>query len=160
MAESSEKRTAVERVEKLADEVLGSLEAGRQSMVEALRNFTRTLQEATSKESDPSRRQALINAAVNLADELSSAQMQLLHSITGSMTNVIRGPSGGTKLEALQASVKARRGGGSAPGDSQAAKKAPAKKTPAKKTAAKKTAKKAAKKAPAKKTTKKAAAKK
>ena len=115
-----------------------------------MRNFTRTLQEATSKESDPSRRQALINAAVNLADELSSAQMQLLHSITGSMTNVIRGPSDGTKLEALEASVKARRGGGSAPGDGQAAKKAPAKKT----------AKKAAKKAPAKKTTKKAAAKK
>ncbi len=141
MAESSEKQTAVERVEKLADEVLESLEAGRQSTVEALRNFTRTLQEATSKESDPSRRQALINAAVNLADELSSAQMQLLHSITGSVTNVIRGPSSGTKLEA---SVKALRGGG------QAAKKAPAKKT----------AKKAAKKAPAKKTTKKAAAKK
>ena len=141
MAESSEKQTAVKRVEKLADEVLESLEAGRQSTVEALRNFTSTLQDATSKESDPSRRQALINAAVNLADELSSAQMQLLHSITGSVTNVIRGPSGGTKLEA---SVKARRGGG------QAAKKAPAKKT----------AKKAAKKAPAKKTTKKAAAKK
>src|SRR5215207_2482418 len=118
MVESSEKKTAVERVEKLADEVLRSLEAGRQSTVEALRNFTSTLQDATSKESDPSRRQALINAAVNLADELSSAQMQLLHSITGSMTNVIRGPSGGTKLEA---SVKARRGGGSAPGDGQAA---------------------------------------
>jgi hypothetical protein len=139
MAESSEKQTAVERVEKLADEVLASLEAGRQSTVEALRNFTSTLQDATSKESDPSRRQALINAAVNLADELSSAQMQLLHSITGSVTNVIRGPLGETKPE-LEANVKARRGGGSAP--------------------AKKTAKKAAKKAPAKKTTKKAAAKK
>jgi len=142
MAKSSEKQTAVKRVEKLADEVLGSLEAGRQSTVEALRNFTSTLQDAASKESDPSRRQALINAAVNLADELSSAQMQLLHSITGSMTNVIRGPSGGTKLE-----------------DSQAPKKAPAKKTAAKKAPAKKTAKKVAKKAPAK-TTKKAAAKK
>ena len=36
MAETSEKQTAVERVEKLADEVLESLEAGRQSTVEAL----------------------------------------------------------------------------------------------------------------------------
>ena len=157
MAKSSEKQSAVKRVEKMADEVLASLEAGRQSTVEALRSFTRTLQVATSKESDPSRRQALINAAVNLADELSSAQMQLLHSITGSVTNVVRGSSGGTELEA---SVKARRGGGSAPGDGQAAKSAPAKKTAAKKAPAKKTAKKAAKKAPAKKTTKNAAAKK
>jgi hypothetical protein len=95
MAESTEKQTAVERVEELADEVLGSLEAGRQSTVEALRKFTSTLQDATAKEHDPSRRQALIDAAVNLADELSAAQMQLIHSITGSMTHAIRGPSGG-----------------------------------------------------------------
>jgi DNA end-binding protein Ku len=58
-------------------------------------------------------------------------------------------------LAKLEASVKARRGGG-ASGDGQAAKKAPAKKAAAKKAPAKK----AAKKSPAKKTAKKAAAKK
>jgi DNA end-binding protein Ku len=67
-------------------------------------------------------------------------------------------------LAKLEASVKARRGAGSASDDGQA-KKTPAKKTPAKKSAAKKapakkTAAKAAKKAPAKKAAKKAAAKK
>ena len=62
-----------------------------------LRKFTTTLEDATSKERDPSRRQALIDAAINLADELSAAQMQLPHSITGSVTHAIRGPSGGTK---------------------------------------------------------------
>jgi DNA end-binding protein Ku len=62
-------------------------------------------------------------------------------------------------LAKLEASVKARRGGGSS--DDGQAKKAPAKKSTAKKAPAKKTAaKKAAKKAPAKKTAKKAAAKK
>ena len=62
-------------------------------------------------------------------------------------------------LAKLEASVKARRGGGSS--DDGQAKKAPAKKAAAKKAPAKKTAaKKAAKKAPAKKTAKKAAAKK
>jgi hypothetical protein len=97
MTEGTEKQTAVERVEELADEVLGSLEAGRESTVDALRKFTSTLQDATAKEGDPSRRQALIEAAVNLADELSAAQMQLIHSITGSMTHAIRRPSGETK---------------------------------------------------------------
>jgi flagellar hook-associated protein FlgK len=97
MAASTENQGAVERVEELADEVLGSLEDGRKSTVQALRKFTSTLQDATSKEGDPSRRQALIDAAVNLADELSAAQMQLIHSITGSMSQAIRGPSGGTK---------------------------------------------------------------
>ena len=60
-------------------------------------------------------------------------------------------------LAKLEASVKARRGGGSDDGE---AKKAPAKKSAAKKAPAKKAAKTAAKKAPAKKTAKKAAAKK
>jgi DNA end-binding protein Ku len=58
-------------------------------------------------------------------------------------------------LAKLEASVKARRGGGSS-GDGQATKKAPAKKAAVKKAPAKK----AAKKAPAKKAAKKAAAKK
>jgi DNA end-binding protein Ku len=62
-------------------------------------------------------------------------------------------------LAKLEASVKARRGGGSS-GDGQAATKAPAKKSAAKKAPAKKVAKKTAKKAPAKKAAKKAAAKK
>ena len=63
-------------------------------------------------------------------------------------------------LAKLEASVKARRGGGGSSDDGQA-KKAPAKKAAAKKAPAKKAAaKKAAKKAPAKKAAKKAAAKK
>jgi DNA end-binding protein Ku len=63
-------------------------------------------------------------------------------------------------LAKLEASVKARRGGGGSSDDGQAT-KAPAKKAAAKKAPAKKTAaKKAAKKAPAKKAAKKAAAKK
>jgi hypothetical protein len=97
MAENTENQSAAERVQELADEVLGSLEDGRKSTVEALRKFTGTLQDATSKERDPSRRQALIDAAVNLADELSAAQMQLMHSITGSVSHAIRGPSDATK---------------------------------------------------------------
>ena len=89
MAESADKQTVLERVGGLSDELLESVDAGRQAAVAAVHKFANTLEEATSQEGDPSRRKTLIEAAVNLADELSAAQMKLLHSITRSTTSAI-----------------------------------------------------------------------
>ncbi len=44
----------------------------------------------------PSRRQTLIEAAVNLAGELSAAQMELLYSITRSTSTAFRSKLGDT----------------------------------------------------------------
>ena len=66
------------------------MNAGRQAAVAAIHKFAGTLEEATSQERDPSRRKTLIEAAVNLADELSAAQMELWHSVTRSTTSAIR----------------------------------------------------------------------
>ena len=90
MAEGTEKQRAAERVGGLTDELLQSVDTDREATVEAVRKFAHSLEQATSQEDDPSRRKTLIDAAVNLADELSAAQMELLHSITRSTTNAIQ----------------------------------------------------------------------
>jgi hypothetical protein len=97
MAESADKQTVIERVEGLSDEVLESVNAGRQAAVAAVHKFANILEEATSQEGDPSRRKSLIEAAANLADELSAAQMELMHSITRSTTSAIRSKLGETQ---------------------------------------------------------------
>jgi len=75
MADSADKETVLERVGGLPDEVLESVNTGREAAVEAIHKFANTLEDAASQEGDPSRRKTLIEAAVNLADELSAAQM-------------------------------------------------------------------------------------
>jgi hypothetical protein len=65
----------------LSDDVLESVDAGRRAAVDAVRKFVSTLEEATAGHADPSRRKSVIDAALNLADELSAAQMELIHSI-------------------------------------------------------------------------------
>ena len=97
MADSADNQTVLERVGGLSDEVLESVNVGREAAVEAVHKFANTLEEAASQEADVSRRKTLIEAAVNLADELSAAQMDLLHSITRSTASAIRSKLGDTQ---------------------------------------------------------------
>ena len=97
MAESADKQTVLERVGGLSDEVLESVNAGSQAAVAAVHKFANTLEEAGSQEGDPTQRRTLTEAAINLADELSAAQMVLLHSITRSTTSAIRSNLGETQ---------------------------------------------------------------
>ena len=97
MVENADKQTVLERVDGLSDEVLESVNAGRQAAVAAVHKFANILEEATSQEGDPSRRKTLVDAATNLADELSAAQMELLHSITRSTTGALRSQLGETQ---------------------------------------------------------------
>jgi hypothetical protein len=97
MADSADQQTVLERVGGLTDEVLESVSTGREAAVEAVHKFANTLEDAASQEGDPSRRKTLIEAVVNLADELSAAQMELLHSITRRTTRAIRSKLGDTQ---------------------------------------------------------------
>ncbi|HUH69750.1 MAG TPA: hypothetical protein VLZ05_13315 [Mycobacterium sp.] len=94
MAEGTEKQTVVERVSGLSDEVLESVDAGRREAIEAVRKFVSTLEEETPALVDPSLRKALIDAGLDLADELSSALMELLRSIIRSASEAVK--PGGT----------------------------------------------------------------
>ena len=95
MTESTEKQTVVERVSGLSGEVLESVDASRRTAIEAVRKFVSTLEEETPALVDPSLRKALIDAGLDLADELSTALMELLRSIMRSASEAVK--PGGTK---------------------------------------------------------------
>ena len=81
MTESTEKETLVERASGLSDEMLKSVDAGRQTVIEAVREFVSALEEATPALADESRRNTVIDAALNLTDELSKALIELVRSV-------------------------------------------------------------------------------
>jgi hypothetical protein len=89
MADSTEKQTVVERASGLSDEMLESVDAGRQAAIEALRKFASAIEEATAQHGDPSRRKTIIDSVLNFADELSTTQMELLHSVARSASETL-----------------------------------------------------------------------
>ena len=96
MAESTEKQTVVERVSGLSDEVLESVDASRRTAIEAVRKFVSTLEEEAPALVDPSLRKALIDSGLDLANELSTALMELLRSIMRSASDAVK-PGGTTE---------------------------------------------------------------
>jgi len=95
MTESTEKQTVVERVSGLSDDVLESIDSSRRTAIEAVRKFVSTLEEETPALVDPSLRKSLIDAGLDLADELSTALMELLRSLLRSASEAVK--PGGTK---------------------------------------------------------------
>ena len=65
----------------LSDEVLESVEDGRKKAIEAVRKF---VDEVTPAVDDQSRRKTVIDAALNLAEELITTRIELVRSIVRS----------------------------------------------------------------------------
>lgn len=65
----------------LSDEVLESVETGRKKAIEAVRKFT---DEVGSALSDESGRKTVIDAALDLAEELSTTQIEFFRSVVRS----------------------------------------------------------------------------
>ncbi|HME48497.1 hypothetical protein [Mycobacterium sp.] len=62
----------------LSDEVLASVEAGRTTAIEAVRKF---IDEVTPVLADGSRRKTVIDAALNLAEELLTTRIEFLRNV-------------------------------------------------------------------------------
>ncbi|MGB8502372.1 hypothetical protein [Mycobacterium sp.] len=97
MTESTEKQTVAERASGLSDDLLESVDAGRRAVSEAVRKFVSSLEEDAPALADPARRKALVDAGLGLADELSTAVMELLRSISRSAGEAVRGRPDETK---------------------------------------------------------------
>jgi hypothetical protein len=65
----------------LSDEVLESVEAGRKTGVEAVRKFVDTV---TPVLVDPSRGKTVVDAALDLAEELNTARIEFLRAVVRS----------------------------------------------------------------------------
>ena len=69
-------------------------------MSEAVCKFVSSLEEVAPALADPARRKALVDAGLGLADELSTAVMELLRSISRSAGEAVRGRPDETKESA------------------------------------------------------------
>ena len=83
MPKSTEKKTEALRGVDLVDEVRESAKAGQHGASKALRKFRRTVDEATPKNLQPLRK-TIVDAAIDLADQLVTAQYEFHRSIARS----------------------------------------------------------------------------
>ena len=82
---SAELKRAVARTAELSEEVLKSVEAGQVAALKAVRKFIDTVDEALPAIGDrPSRRQTVIDAALEMADRLVTTQYDFLRSVVRS----------------------------------------------------------------------------
>lgn len=70
----------------LSDDVLESVEAGRKAGIEAVRRFA---DQVASVVSDEPRRKTVVDAALDLAEELNTAQIKFLRSIVRSASDTL-----------------------------------------------------------------------
>lgn len=80
-----EQVSAVERTAELSDEVLASLEAGQRAAIEAVTKFVDTVDQALPALGErPSRRQEIVDAAMEMADRLVHTQYDFLRKVVQS----------------------------------------------------------------------------
>jgi len=78
-------KSAVDRTAELSQEVLKSVEAGQRAALAAVRRFVDTVDEALPAIGDrPSRRETVIDAALDMADKLVTTQYDFLRNIVRS----------------------------------------------------------------------------
>lgn len=79
---AGEQKSPVGRTVGLSEDVLKSVESGQRAAIEAVRKFVETVDEALPAVGGrPSRREAVIDAALEMADKLVKAQYEFLHRV-------------------------------------------------------------------------------
>ena len=79
--------TAVDKTKELSDEVLDSLEKGQRAAIEAVRKFVDTVDHtlpALPHGEGPSKRQEIVDSALEMADRLVHAQYDFIHKVIDS----------------------------------------------------------------------------
>ena len=81
-----EQASAVDRTTELSDEVLKSVESGQRTAIEAVHKFVDTVDEKLPSLGDehPSRRQEIVDAALEMADRLVHTQYDFLRKVVDS----------------------------------------------------------------------------
>ena len=91
-------RSAADRTADLSQEVLKSVEAGQRAALAAVRRFVDTVDDAFPAIGDrPSRRETVIDAALDMADKLVTTQYDFLRSIVRSADRSLHLPDTGEK---------------------------------------------------------------
>lgn len=89
--------TPVDRSVALSEEVLDSLERGQRAAIEAVRKFVDTVDHtlpALPHDEGPSRRQEIIDSALEMADRLVHTQHDFIHKVIESAGKSLSGTNG------------------------------------------------------------------
>ena len=90
--------SAVDRTKELSEEVLDSLEKGQRAAIEAVRKFVDTVDQALPAlphGEGPSRRQEIVDSALEMADRLVHAQYDFIHKVIDSAGKSLTKSDGG-----------------------------------------------------------------
>jgi hypothetical protein len=86
---------AVEKTADLSEHVLESVEAGQRAAIEAVRKFIDTVDRSLPGSGDgPSRRQDVVDAAMEMADRLVHTQYDFIRKVIDSAGKTLSGPDG------------------------------------------------------------------
>lgn len=87
--------TPVDRTKELSDEVLESVEKGQRAAIEAARKFVDTVDRALPPQGDgPSRRQEVIDSAMEMADRLVHTQYEFIRKVIDSAAKSLSSSDG------------------------------------------------------------------
>jgi hypothetical protein len=85
--------SSVDRTTELSEEVLKSIESGQRAAIEAVRKFVDTVDQTLPALGErPSRRQEIVDAALEMADRLVHTQYDFLHKVVHSAGQALSGP--------------------------------------------------------------------
>ena len=90
--------TAVDKTKELSEEVLDSLEKGQRAAIEAVRKFVDTVDHtlpALPHGEGPSKRQEIVDSALEMADRLVHAQYDFIHKVIDSAGKSLTKSDGG-----------------------------------------------------------------
>ncbi len=86
-------KTAVDRTTELSEEVLDSVEKGQRAAIEAVRKFIDTVDQALPAVGEgPSRRQEIVDSAMEMADRLVHTQYDFIRKVIDSAGKSLHGP--------------------------------------------------------------------
>jgi hypothetical protein len=92
---ASKPKTAVDKTAQLSEDVLRSVESGQRAAIDAVRKFIDTVDQALPALGDgPSRRQEVIDAAMEMADRLVHTQYDFMRKIVDSAGKSLKASDG------------------------------------------------------------------
>lgn len=93
-ANGKHKASTIDRTAELSDDVLKSLESGQRAAIDAVRKFVDTVDEQLPALGErPSKRQEIIDAAMEMADRLVHTQHEFLRNVVQSAGKALGKPS-------------------------------------------------------------------
>lgn len=96
-------KSALDRAADLSDEMLESVEAGQRAAIKAVRQFVDRVDEAVPGLGDrPSRRETVIDAALDMADKLVTTQYEFLRNAVRSADRTLSPPDVAPSAEGTQ----------------------------------------------------------